>query len=108
MCSYRATPALLTILCANLWAAEPSDNMVKGILVSAKFSGGCSMIVQMATFQESTKMPGGDEFLLRFLNMEAARLGFTSKEYMEQCQQAAKVYQTYYDALETTEPGRTP
>lgn len=54
-------------------------------------------MVQMARFQKDTLMPGGDEFLARFLNTESARLGMTYEQYLKQCTDAAKVYEHYYD-----------
>jgi hypothetical protein len=81
-------------------AAEKSEESVLELLVTAKFSGGCGVITQMASFQQSTKMPGGDEFLGRFLNTESARLGMTVKQYLEQCRQSTQMYQTYYDEFE--------
>jgi hypothetical protein len=50
----------------------------------------------MAEFQKSTKMPGGDEFLERFLGMESARLGKTPSQYVQMCADADRVYQFYY------------
>lgn len=81
-------------------ATEKGEESVLELLVTAKFSGGCGIITQMASFQESTKMPGGDDFLGRFLNTESARLGMTIKQYLEQCRQSTKIYQTYYDEFE--------
>lgn len=90
---------LLLTIGGNAYADTNSDGGTLGILISAKFSGGCGIIGQMATFQQSTQMAGGDEFILRFIGAEAARLGFTAKEYMQRCAGANEIYQTYYDAL---------
>ncbi|WP_097303845.1 hypothetical protein [Pseudomonas chlororaphis] len=85
---------------ASASAEEKAKESVTDVLVAAKFSGGCGILVQMASFQKSTKMPGGDDFLERFLKTESARTGFTVSRYLELCQQSAQVYQTYYDELE--------
>jgi hypothetical protein len=87
---------------ANALAAEKPGGTALELMVTAKFSGGCGIIVQMATFQESTKMPGGDEFLERFIKTESARLGMSLKDYLEQCRQSTEIYQSYYDELEKT------
>ena len=51
----------------------------------------------MASFQESTKMPGGDEFLLRFLATEQARLGMSPQEFLKACQKSISTYTDYYN-----------
>ena len=85
---------------ASALATEKAGGSALDLMVSAKFSGGCGIITQMAAFQESTKMPGGDEFLGRFLKTESARLGMSLKQYLEQCRQSTEIYQAYYDELE--------
>lgn len=72
-----------TIVCAK----QKSDNGdLKGLqelMITSKFAGMCGTIKQMATFQESTKMPGGDEFLQRFLTTEQARLGMNPQGFLK-------------------------
>ena len=85
---------------ANTLAADKTGASALDLMVTAKFSGGCGIVTQLASFQESTKMPGGDEFLGRFLKTESARLGMSLKQYLEQCRQSTEIYQSYYDELE--------
>jgi hypothetical protein len=87
---------LLLASCASAIADQTESQQLHGALVSAKISGGCTTLVQMAEFQKSTKMPGGDEFLERFLGMESARLGKTPSQYVQMCADADRVYQFYY------------
>jgi len=94
---------LLISLSSASWSDEKPSVSATELLASAKLSGACGIIVQMADFQQSTKMAGGTEFLYRFTNTEAARLGWTVDQYLEHCRTAHKVYQTYYDALEQGE-----
>ena len=84
----------------NVLAVEKSQSIAQDLLIASKFSGGCGIIIQMATFQQSTKMPGGDEFLERFLKTESARVGMTVKNYLEQCRTSSEIYQTYYNGFE--------
>lgn len=84
------------------FAAEEGGDTALVLLITAKFSGGCGMITQMATFQQSTKMRGGDEFLERFLSTESARLGMSPQQYVEQCRKSAEIYQSYYDELKSS------
>ena len=90
----------LLVFGQNVLAAEKSQSIAQDLLIASKFSGGCGIIIQMATFQQSTKMPGGDEFLERFLKTESARVGMTVKNYLEQCRTSSEIYQTYYNGFE--------
>jgi len=55
------------------------------MMVGAKFTGVCGVFAQMAIFQDSTKMTGGDEFIVRFISTEAARLGHTLDSFTAKC-----------------------
>jgi hypothetical protein len=59
--------------------------MIRAMLVNAKIAGMCGAIKQMAAFQEATQMPGGNDFLVRFINTEAARLGKDLRAFMQDC-----------------------
>jgi len=96
--------SLLTFGTSALAAEEAGDTALT-LLVTANFAGGCQIISQMATFQQSTKMTGGDAFLERFLSTESARLGMTPKQYVEQCRRSNEIYRSYHDELEKT-PGQ--
>lgn len=84
--------------------AESDDFDLAGIMATSKFTGGCGILSQMARFQETTEMDGGDEFILRFMNTEAARLGKTLEEYMQQCASQTEIYKAWYEfAVEMAE-----
>jgi len=73
-------------------SVRAENTEVSGVLAAAKFSGGCGIIRQMFQFQESTQMPGGEDFIMRFLNTETARLGFSKEEYFEMCKKSNIMY----------------
>lgn len=73
-------------------ALEDDSNIVKNLMVTAKATGMCGVFSQMVAFQDSTKMPGGDEFIVRFLNTEAVRLGYELNEFMKTCPIVVKKY----------------
>lgn len=81
----------LVFISSNQANAE-EDKDILGILAAAKMTGGCGIIHQMATFQDATKLEGGDNFINRFLLAEAARLGLTVDAYLKQCQQSIEFY----------------
>jgi len=87
---------LTTLVYADETAS--SDPLLEAIIV-AKNSGMCGVFGQLARFQASTKMPGGDEFLMRFLNTEAARLGQSIGEFMDQCNRVTDYYDAMYESL---------
>ena len=69
-----------------------ADNQSQGVLANAKFSGACGIMIQMFMFQETTKMPGGNEFLERFWHTEMARLGYSQDEYIAQCKRSVELH----------------
>ncbi|MFG0356766.1 hypothetical protein [Pseudomonas sp. zbq_11] len=103
------TTATMVALCAFLSTAcaeEPSIDLLRGALSSAKIAGSCSLLIQMTNFQEATKMPGGDEFLARFYGMELARLGMSSAQYTKMCADAARVFNFYSNELPSDDEKR--
>ncbi|WP_454842883.1 hypothetical protein [Pseudomonas hormoni] len=92
---------LLLSISSISWADESTSNAGLEILATAKMSGGCGILGQMVSFQESTKMAGGTEFLNRFMTTEAARLGFTLDKYVAMCRHVHEKYQAMYDAAES-------
>jgi hypothetical protein len=50
-------------------------------------------------FQETSKMKGGDEFIMRFLNPEAARLGHTVESYIGPCPDIIEKYKGYMELI---------
>jgi len=81
-------------------SANENDGVIE-MLIAAKATGMCGTFKQMSIFQESTQMPGGDEFIARFLNTEAARLGMTLPEFLEKCQVATSKYVELINMLQT-------
>lgn len=70
---------------APLHAADPDLEAVKVSLVDAKLTGICGVMQQMAAFQETTQMAGGDKFIIRFWNTEFARLGLSAEDFLQVC-----------------------
>lgn len=75
---------------------KPKEDMslIIDMMIVAKATGMCGTFTQMITFQETTKMTGGDEFIIRFLSTEAVRLGHTLDSFMAQCPNVVKKYNT--------------
>ncbi|BDY50143.1 hypothetical protein APX80_11545 [Escherichia coli] len=95
--------AILLLLClssianAEKKSDDSSFDEIQGLMIASKMAGMCGAIKQMAIFQESTNMPGGNEFLQRFLTTEQARLGMTPQQFLEACQKSISIYTTYYN-----------
>lgn len=92
--------AIYLILSSDISHANDNEALMDA-LIAAKATGMCGAIKQMSAFQESTKMPGGDGFILRFLNTEAARLGKTLPEFLAQCKAAVDTYTALMSSLES-------
>tara|TARA_R110002072_G_scaffold301652_1_gene481861 strand:+ start:2066 stop:2320 length:255 start_codon:yes stop_codon:yes gene_type:complete len=60
---------------------QEGANPILGILAVSKYAGACGILGLQAEFQSTTKLEGGDEFLVRFWTTEAARLGMSMEEY---------------------------
>lgn len=91
----------LLLISSTSWAEKSDSESGLELLVTAKMSGACGILGQMVSFQESTKMAGGTQFLNRFMTTEAARLGFTLDQYVANCRAVHEKYQVIYDALES-------
>jgi len=68
------------------------------VLALSKMTGVCGVMQQMAAFQSSTKMPGGDEFIIRFWTAEFARLGKTQGQFISECESSISVYDKLWAA----------
>lgn len=86
---------VLLILFIVSWTphVKAEDLSINGLMAGAKMSGGCGIIKQMFQFQDATQMPGGEEFIMRFLNTEYARLELSQSEYFELCVKSNEMYQ---------------
>jgi hypothetical protein len=74
-------------------SAQSEDNeQLINLLVVSKATGMCGTLKQLSAFQESTQMTGGNEFLLRFISTEAARLGKTLPELLGECESSVAIY----------------
>ena len=87
----------LCLFSMSVHGNKESENLefLGEILVVSKFTGLCGAIHQMIGFQETTKMPGGDEFVVRFVAVETARLGMSAQEFMDQCATSINRYKQY-------------
>jgi hypothetical protein len=78
---------------------ENENDTLINLLIVSKATGMCGTIKQLASFQKVTKMPSGDEFLMRFLNTEMARLGKTLPQFLKECESAVTTYTNNINAL---------
>lgn len=75
------------------WPASAGDaSIVQDMALASKFAGVCGVMQQMATFQKSTQMPGGDQFIERFWKTEFARLGKSQETFLRECEGAIAIY----------------
>lgn len=90
--------SLITISFVSTAATqEPKDNtkFIQDLMLYSKWAGMCGTLKQMGSFQESTKMPGGDEFIARFLATEQARLNISPQQLLDVCEKATSAYHDY-------------
>ena len=85
---------------SNSLAKDYENDTLVDLLIFAKATGMCGTIKQMVVFQEITKMPGGDEFIMRFLNTEMARLDKTLPQFLKECEFSISEYTNAMKSLE--------
>jgi len=106
MSSYRSISASVVIVMALTMPASARDDVSgQGILVISKMAGACGILHSMMSFQTATKMPGGDDFVVRFWATEAARLGLSIQELSERCNQSVGAYDKLWAASGALEQG---
>ena len=94
-----STLAFSSIAFAEGNKSDDDISPVINLMITAKATGMCGVFSQMANFQEATKMPGGDEFIIRFISTEAARLGMTSEKLVGQCPSIVEKYNSTMKSL---------
>lgn len=91
---------MLIILIPSSLRAENSNDALT-LMATAKYTGACGLMNSMIVFQSQTKMNGGDDFVERFLQTEAARLGMTVEERFKLCDQAISNYDTWFKLMKS-------
>lgn len=82
-------------------ASSQEELTTQGILATAKMAGACGILDSMINFQKTTKMEGGNAFVLRFWEVESARLGMTVEQLSNQCNQAVTGYDKLWNTTES-------
>lgn len=84
--------SLLFILFISTNSFANKNSELENILIVSKVTGTCGVFKQLSYFQSTTQMKGGDEFLVRFFNTEATRLGKTLPQMLEECNESVRLY----------------
>ena len=96
------TTKWLLTACAALLLATPVSAeeylSPQGILAVGKMTGACGILDSMIQFQKTTRLEGGEAFVLRFWEVEAARLGMSVQELSTQCNQSVAAYEKLWSA----------
>jgi hypothetical protein len=95
-------PILLLVLTIFISSAQAKDKIeMQGILAVAKIAGACGILDEMIAFQTKTKMLGGDEFVTRLWQTEAARQGKTVEQLSNDCNRAISAYDKIWKASDS-------
>lgn len=84
----------------NTHAQEDIDP--QGILAIAKIAGSCGVIASLIRFQEETQMKGGDDFIDRFVSVEAARRGLSIEGLSKQCVDSIMTYDNMWKSMDAS------
>lgn len=82
-------------------ATAQADLTPQGILALGKMAGACGILNSMIQFQSTTRMEGGEAFVLRFWEVEAARLGVSVQGLSDTCNQSVSAYDKLWEAAES-------
>lgn len=104
MTTARTLVIALALLVAARTATAQSDLSPRHLLSVAKMAGACGILDSMIQLQKTTKLPGGDEFVVRFWSTEAARLGLTVQQLSDTCNRSVTTYDRLWSAAESSEP----
>lgn len=97
--NYRRMWLSALIAAAFATPAVAQDELLpQGVLAVAKMAGACGILDSMIDLQKTTKLPGGDEFVVRFWTVEAARLGMSVEDLSQQCNEAVEAYTKLWEA----------
>lgn len=87
---------LMAILLMSTSIKAEDEMGPQHMLAIAKITGACGIMGEMISFQKKTQLAGGDEFVVRFWQAEAARLGKTIEKYHSDCEDAIALYDTFW------------
>jgi len=90
----------LTLGALNASVARDDDLSARGLLSVAKMAGACGILDSMIRLQSTTKLPGGDDFVVRMWTVEAARLGMTVQQLSDTCNRTVEAYNRLWAAGE--------
>lgn len=103
MNTVRAVGVGLALLVGGGVAHAQDDLSARGLLSVAKMAGACGVLDSMIQLQKTTKLPGGDDFVVRLWSTEAARLGLTVQQLSEKCNQSVAAYNRLWSAAESSD-----
>ncbi len=84
--------------------AEEKIPTIGNLMMLSKVVGMCGVLIQMARFQDTTKMVGGEKFVVRFAQTESARLGVSVATLMSRCNEYTKSYDMWKEVFREIEP----
>lgn len=88
---------VLTIVTSTTAMAN-DDVSPRHALAVAKMAGACGVLDSLIQFQKTTRMEGGESFVLRFWKLEAARLGMSVEGLSQRCDESIANYRVLWDA----------
>lgn len=95
--------ALTLSIGLSFGAVAEEDFSMQSLMALGKLTGLCGIFTSQLIFQDSTIMPNGDEFLVRYWTTEAARLGMTLEELGSTCKTSVEKYNGIAVILSTIE-----
>ncbi len=104
MTNARTLGIALALLVAARGATAQSEPPSRHLLSVAKMAGACGILDSMIQLQKTTKLPGGDDFVVRLWSTEAARLGLTVQQLSNTCSRTVATYDRLWSTAGSSEP----
>lgn len=95
----KKTIALTCLFLQSIASADQGSNEALTAMATAKLAGACEAMDALIEFQKTTKLPGGEEFVVRFMNSELAQLGLDMDTYFSVCAQSISTYERIWESI---------
>ena len=88
----------IALLCQLPASADQPEALMA--MTTARLAGSCETVDALIAFQASARLPGGDEFVLKFMNAEMMRLGLSMNTFASVCAQSLERYEIMWKSIE--------
>jgi hypothetical protein len=100
-CPHKAGMTGLLLVAALLLAstsAHADGVSPQGALMVANVAGECDVLYSMVAFQKKNNIKGGEEYVAKFWESEAAQMNLSVDQLSARCEKTAAAYDKLYNS----------